>query len=127
MGFLPYGSGSPVVRADVGVSVSWVAEASPVSVSAPSPAEVAELAVELGGAFLLVRPSSRSFSRWVAVVFFGSESSASSFGGACVRRFELPLVLGRPAGAWWVVSVPVFVSSFRAGRGSLPCLVERLS
>ncbi len=61
---------------------------SPVGCPAPVPGVVAGLASVGGGSFFGLRPSRRSFSRWVAVVWFSSAGAAESFaGGACLPFF----------------------------------------
>lgn len=99
---------------------------SPLGCPAPVPGVVASLAVACGGSFFGLRPSSRSFSRWVAVVWFGSSGAAESFAAAACSRFGLPFCAVRACGAWWCVSVPVFVRSFSVVSGGLPCLFVSL-
>ena len=94
---------------------------SPVSVSAPVPGVVARFASGAGASFLCVRPSVRSFSRWVAVVLFSSGSAAGSFAAAASARFGFSFCAVRRRGSWFAVSVPCFVSWFAAAGGSLPC------
>lgn len=96
--------------------------ASPVSVSAPVPGVVARFAAGAGASFLCVRPSVRSFSRWVCVVLFSSSGAAGSFAAAAASRFGFPFCVVRPRGSWFAVSVPCCVSSFSAVAGSVPCL-----
>ena len=100
----------------------FAAAVSPVSVSAPVPGVVARLAASVGASFLCVRPSVRSFSRWVAVVLFSSGSAAGSFASACAARFGFSFCAVRRRGSWFAVSVPCFVRWFAASAGSLPCL-----
>ena len=95
---------------------------SPVSVSAPVPGVVARFAASAGASFLCVRPSLRSFSRWVAVVLFSSGSAAGSFAAAASARFGFSFCAVRRRGSWFAVSVPCCVSWFAAPGGSLPCL-----
>ena len=100
----------------------FVASVSPVSVPAPVPGAVARFAAAAGASFLCVRPSVRSFSRWVAVVLFSSGSAAGSFAAAASVRFGFSFCAVRRRGSWFAVSVPCFVSSFVSAAGSLPCL-----
>ena len=100
----------------------FAAAVSPVSVSAPVPGVVARLAASAGASFLCVRPSVRSFSRWVAVVLFSSSAAAGSFAAAASARFGFSFCAVRRRGSWFAVSVPCSVSWFVAAAGSLPCL-----
>ena len=100
----------------------FAAAVSPSSVSAPVPGLVARFACSSGASFLCVRPSVRSFSRWVAVVLFPSSAAAGSFAAAASARFGFPFCAVRRCGSWFAVSVPCFVSRFCAVAGSLPCL-----
>ena len=100
----------------------FAAVVSPVSVSAPVPGVVARFAASAGASFLCVRPSLRSFSRWVAVVLFSSGSAAGSFAAAVSARFGFSFCAVRRRGSWFAVSVPCSVSWFVAAAGSLPCL-----
>ena len=94
------------------------AVSSPPSCPAPFPGQVRRLAVAAGASWLCLRPSSRSFSRWVVVVFFSSRSSAAGFAapvpavlpGACFSSGVSSVVVRR-CGSWWCVSVPVSVVS----------------
>jgi hypothetical protein len=103
------------------VFVSSVAS-SPASVSAPVPGVVARFAAVSGASFFCVRPSVRSFSRWVCVVLFSSGSAAGSFASACAARFGFPFCAVRRRGSWFAVSVPCSVSSFSCSGVSVPCL-----
>jgi hypothetical protein len=96
---------------------------SPLGCPAPVPGVVASLAVASGGSFVGVRPSARSFSRWVVVVWFGSSAAADSFAGLASSRFGFPFCSVRACGSWWCVSVPASVRSFSVVGRSLPCLV----
>ncbi|MEA5511782.1 hypothetical protein VB715_18580 [Crocosphaera sp. UHCC 0190] len=98
------------------------ASPSPSSVSAPFPGSVASLAASAGAAFLCVRPSARSFSRWVCVCLFGSAAAAAAFAGSACSAFGFPFCAVRSLGSGFGVSVPCFVSSFSSPVGSLPCL-----
>ena len=100
----------------------FVASVSPVSVAAPVPGAVARFAASAGASFLCVRPSVRSFSRWVAVVLFSSGSAAGSFAAAASARFGFSFCAVRRCGSWFAVSVPCSVSWFVSAAGSLPCL-----
>ena len=100
----------------------FAAAVSPVSVSAPVPGVVARFAASAGASFLCVRPSVRSFSRWVAVVLFSSSGAAGSFAAAASARFGFSFCAVRYHGSWFAVSVPCSVSWFAAAGGSLPCL-----
>jgi hypothetical protein len=99
--------------------------------SAPFPGEVARLARRCGAEFVGFRSSSRAFSRFVCVGWFPSESLAVGFAEAAVASFPLawapfaPFVV-RPAGAWWVVSVPVIPPAPWWSGASEPLLVVRL-
>lgn len=95
---------------------------SPASVSAPVPGAVARFAAVSGASFLCVRPSVRSFSRWVCVVLFSSGSVAGSFASASAARFGFPFCAVRRCGSWFAVSVPCSVSSFSCSGVSVPCL-----
>ncbi|MDJ0902210.1 MAG: hypothetical protein QNJ55_25750 [Xenococcus sp. MO_188.B8] len=95
---------------------------SPVSVSAPVPGVVARFASGAGASFLCVRPSVRSFSRWVAVALFSSSAAAGSFAAAAASRFGFSFCAVRSRGSWFAVSVPCSVSWFASPGGSLPCL-----
>ena len=92
------------------------AVSSPVGCPAPFVSQVVLLARAAGASWVCLRPSSRSFSRWVVVVFFSSPAAASGFAapvagllpgsafsagvGSCVVR---------RCGSWWCASVPVSV------------------
>lgn len=99
---------------------------SPVGCPAPVPGVVAGLASVGGGSFFGLRPSRRSFSRWVAVVWFSSAGAAESFAGVACSRFGFPFCAVRACGSWWCVSVPVSVRAFSFVAGSLPCLFAAL-
>lgn len=103
-------------------SVSWRSVSSPVSCPAPVPGEVVAVASAAGASFLCVRPSSRSVSRWVAVVYFSSPAAASAFAASAAQEGGFPFCVVRSVGQWQLVSVPVAVSGFEAASGSLPCL-----
>jgi hypothetical protein len=89
---------------------------------APVPGELAYLACSCDASFLLIRPSVRSFSGWVTVVFFGAESAALQFSLSTSEAFTLPFCVVRAAGIWWCVSVPVSIGVFSLVGHSLPCL-----
>ncbi len=102
--------------------------ASPVFCAAPFPGEVRRLALAAGASFLCCRPSSRSFSRWVCVVFFRSRSAASSFAvpvAGLLSGSEFSCGSGfclvRSSGGWFRVSVPVAVEAFSPVSGLCPC------
>lgn len=107
-----------------GPSVSWVAAASAAGVAAPLPAEVAELAFFFGARWVSVRPSSRSFSGWVAVVCFPEwdEEAADFFSvEAAALLGDCCFCLRRASAGWVRVSVPVAVSAWESvAVGSLP-------
>ncbi len=84
---------------------------SPDAVSAPAPAAVARRAASFGAAWVCVRPSSRSFSGWVAACLFSCPVAARRFAAYSAGRLSVPFCAVRLAGAWFAVSVPVFVSS----------------
>ena len=95
---------------------------SPVPCPAPFVSWVVPCVSAVGGSFVSLRPSSRSFSGWVVVAFFSSRASAGSF----ARRASWLLPAGsfscgssfvsvRRCGSWWCASVPVSVVS-----GSVP-------
>ncbi|NJP11673.1 MAG: hypothetical protein HC866_21215 [Leptolyngbyaceae cyanobacterium RU_5_1] len=95
---------------------------SPSSVSAPAPAEVAAAAALAGAAWLVVRPSERSFSGWVGVALFAPGGAAFAFAGSASAAWSLPSLAVRRRGRWVCVSVPVFVSEFpEFPVESLPC------
>ncbi len=86
---------------------------SPSGVSAP-PASLVASACRLAGGFRCgVRPSRRSFSGWVCVCYFSSESVAVSFSRRLASALGVPFCSVRSAlggfGGFWSVSVPVFV------------------
>jgi hypothetical protein len=123
------GSVPPSVRVS---SVVWRPVPSAASLSGvfPVPGVVAS-AASGSASFFGVRPSSRSASGWVGLVWFRSEGGARSFGrsalalGGCASG--LPFLAVRRCGSWWVVSVPVFVSSFSFVAGSsVPLFVSLL-
>ncbi len=99
-----------------------LASPSPSSVSAPVPGSVASLAASAGASFLCVRPSVRSFSRWVCVCLFGSSAAAAAFADQACSAFGFPFCAVRSLGSGFGVSVPCFVSSFSSPAGSLPCV-----
>lgn len=101
----------------------WRVLATPAAAVAPLPGEVARFACDAGAAFLVVRPSVRSFSRWVCVVYFSSTMTAESFADVCATRFGFPYCRVRDLGSWYGVSVPACVREWLRVRGSLPCLV----
>ncbi|MFL9456000.1 MULTISPECIES: hypothetical protein [Nostocales] len=111
-----------VIPSVFGASVSFRAEASSPACEAAVLGRVAELASRAEASFLCVRPSSRSFSSWVAVVYFGSESVAAEFSAELSFRCGFPFCIVRPAGEWFLVSVPVVVAEVPAVPGGLPCL-----
>ena len=91
----------------------------PGGVSAPSVVSVRSLARSFPGfGVCLVRPSSRSFSGFVAVCSFGSRSGAVSFSSAASRLLGAGcFCLVRPVGSRFRVSVPVAPSRpLRLGR-----------
>lgn len=90
-----------------------------VGCAAPSSREVAALAWSLGSGVCAVRPSRRSFSGWVCVCSFGSESAALRFAAVAGVRFfgaADTYFAVRRFGRRWRVSVPVVVSSVVAVR-----------
>lgn len=93
---------------------------SPSSVFAPSPAAVSVLAsAVVGFRFSFVRPSSRSFSRWVVVSVFASSAVADGFAAAVASGLSLPFCRVRRCFGGWGVSVPVFVRLLRVRRRSV--------
>lgn len=103
-------------------SVSFTATASSSAVPAPGPAIVAESAATAGAEWFMVRPSTRSFSGWVGVCLFRAAASAGQFARDAARSLGLQFCLVRARGAWFAVSVPVFVAIVPASpAGSLPC------
>lgn len=102
-------------------STCFIATATPGAVAAPLPGEVASAASAAGASYICIRPSSRSFSNWVAVVYFVSSATASKFASALSQRCEFPFCVVRSVGEWQAVSVPIEVSEFESGAG-LPCL-----
>lgn len=90
------------------------AVSSPCSVSAPAPGAVARRAASFGAAWACVRPSARSFSGWVAACLFSCPVAARRFAVYSAGRLSVPFCAVRLAGAWFSVSVPVFVSSVPA-------------
>lgn len=93
---------------------------SPSSVSAPSPAAVSVLAsAVVGFRFSFVRPSPRSFSRWVVVSVFASLSVAGGFAAAVASGLSLPFCRVRRCFGGWGVSVPVSVRLLRVPRRSV--------
>jgi len=93
---------------------------SPASVFAPSPAAVSTLvSAVFGFRFSFVRPSPRSFSRWVVVCVFSSASVASGFASAVASGLSLPFCRVRRVFGGWGVSVPVFVRLLRVRRRSV--------
>jgi hypothetical protein len=94
---------------------------SPVAVSAPAPGAVARRAASFGAAWVCVRPSSRSFSGWVAACLFSCPVAARRFAVYAAGRLSVPFCVCRPVGSWFAVSVPVSVASVPAVPvGSLP-------
>jgi hypothetical protein len=110
-------------KPDLIVFPIWWVSATPAAVIAPLPAVMARLADNAGAAFIAVRPSGRSFSRWVCVVYFASATIAESFASACAEQFGFPFCWVRPLGSWWGVSVPACVREWSCVSGSLPYLV----
>ncbi|MBR8828353.1 MAG: hypothetical protein DSM107014_10730 [Gomphosphaeria aponina SAG 52.96 = DSM 107014] len=100
---------------------------SPLGCPAPLPGEVVFFASPFGAAYVCVRPSCRSFSGWVCVVFFVCLAQGKTFARAAEYEFGLPFCKIRSCGSWFLVSVPVSVRSFAyvAGR-SLPCVFGAL-
>lgn len=93
---------------------------SPASVFAPSPAAVSTLAsAVVGFCFSFVRPSPRSFSRWVVVSVFSSPAVAAGFATAVASGLSLPFCRVRRVFGGWGVSVPVFVRLLRVRRRSV--------
>jgi|GEM_PF-1863965 len=107
-------------------SVSWRASATDLGVSGASVGDIARLACSRGAQFLSVRPSSRSFTKWVAVCYFSVESSdeAELFAFDMARKSKFPFCLLRHRGSWRLVSVPVVVREFPRG-GGLPCMFTK--
>jgi len=93
---------------------------SPASVFAPSPAAVSALASAVSGfRFAFVRPSPRSFSRWVCVCLFSSPALAGGFASAVASGLSLPFCRVRRCFGGWGVSVPVSVRLLRVPRRSV--------
>jgi hypothetical protein len=113
-------------KPDLSLSPIWWVAATPAAIVAPHPGLVARFSYSAGAAFLAVRPSGRSCSRWVCVVYFASEAVAESFACACAIRFGFPFCWVRSLGDWWGVSVPASVHQWSCISGSLPCLVVSL-
>lgn len=91
---------------------------------APLPREVYALARSYGVGIAAVRSSRRSFSYWVLVCSFASESQANQFRAACGDQFfgwSATFFYMRQVGKRWRVSVPVLVSQvvFPVCRGRL--------
>ncbi len=98
---------------------------------APTAAEVVCVAQSFGVGVAAVRPSARSFTAWVCVCSFRSESAALRFAAAAGAEFfgaDNTYFAVRFTGRRWRVSVPVVVSSVvavrpvgrpRLGRGRL--------
>jgi len=107
-------------------SVSFSVSRSPVGCPAPSPGEVAVAAESCGAAFFGLRPSSRSFSSWVAVLWFASPGDAGAFAELVAESFALPFCAVRSCGSWSCVSVPVSVRAFEVRGRSLPFLLSSL-
>ena len=89
---------------------------SPVPCPAPFVSWVVPCARAVGASFVSLRPSSRSFSRWVVVSFFPSRAAAGSFAGRVASLLPgssfscgASFVVVRRCGAWWCASVPVSV------------------
>jgi hypothetical protein len=113
-------------KPDLSLSPIWWISATPTTIVAPQPGLVARVAYAAGAAFLAIRPSVRSYSRWVCVVYFSSAAVAESFACTCADRFGFPFCRMRPLGSWWGVSVPVSVYQWSCASGSLPYLVVSL-
>jgi hypothetical protein len=97
-----------------------IRRSSPRSIFAPSPAAVSTLASAVSGfGFAFVRPSPRSFSRWVCVSVFVSESVANGFASAVASGLSLPFCRVRRVFGGSGVSVPVFVRLLRVRRQSV--------
>jgi len=115
------------------VGLSWGAYASPPLCPAPFPGEVRRLALSAGASFLCLRPSERSFSRWVVVVFFSSGAAAAAFAAPVAGLFpsgsfsRVPFCAVRRCRAWWCVSVPCSVAVFPPVAGVCPCFWAALS
>ena len=91
---------------------------SPPGCSAPFVSDIVPLARAAGASWLSLRPSRRSFSRWVVVVHFSSFAAASGFASPVAGLLpaapfpeRVPFCLSRQCGRWWCVSVPVAVVS----------------
>ncbi len=115
---------------------------SPASVFAPSPAAVSTLASAVSGfQFAFVRPSPRSFSRWVCVCLFSSPALAAGFASAVASGLSLPFCRVRRRSVFRVLpvrcplaaSLPAFVRSalvcacavgFSGSRSSVPSAVS---
>lgn len=92
------------------------AVSSPVGCFAPFVSDVVPLARAAGASWLCLRPSSRSFSRWVVVAFFPSFAAASGFASPVAGLLPGAAFSGgvsscvvRRCGSWWCASVPVSV------------------
>jgi hypothetical protein len=72
-------------------------------------------AVNFYPAWVLVRPSTRSFSHWVAVFYFASRAAADNFSSNAKSEYEIPYCIVRRAGSYWVASVPVAVREVSEG------------
>ena len=110
-------------------AVACSSASSPVPCPAPFVCWVVPCARAVGASFVLLRPSSRSFSRWCLVVFFSSPVAARSFSSRAA--WLLPAlsfssgsasVVVRRRGSWWCVSVPVSVVWGSVPASSCPVL-----
>ncbi|MCZ7568898.1 MAG: hypothetical protein M5U01_09975 [Ardenticatenaceae bacterium] len=95
----------------------------PVPSSAPAPARVAWSAFRAGSLrSLLLRSSSRSFSRAVLVCTFACPVRAGAFAARWARRLGVAAAVRRAPGGLWAVSVPVAQRSSRWPAGAFALL-----
>lgn len=99
---------------------------------APFPGVVAGCARVSGASFACCRPSRRSYSGWVLVVFFAGAAEARAFAALAVRclRSEFfsrgeACVVVRSVGRWFAVSVPVLPGGSWLASDWCPCVWVR--
>lgn len=84
-------------------------------IDAVAPGGAIAHAVNFYPSWVLVRPSTRSFSHWVAVFYFRSRAAADDFAAASKAEYNIPYCIVRRAGSYWVASVPVAVREISEG------------
>jgi hypothetical protein len=94
-------------------SISQLIELTDKYVDAATPGEAIAHAIEFSPSWVLIRPSERSFTHWVAVFYFASEKEAKIFANEAKTEYNIPYCITRKAGNYWVASVPVAIREIK--------------